>query len=98
MEFEPIGLVSPFIPLLLCLIDVHGNVHGEHSECESNTNQGEGTELCEAAYEQPRETEDNRPCDGDSDYIYDEGHTSPPIRKKSGHQVEGRIAQERLLS
>ena len=53
---------------------MHGNVHGEHSERESNTNQGEGTELCEAAYE-PRETEDNRPCDGDSDYIYDEGHT-----------------------
>ena len=86
-----------FLVARLSLIDVHGNVHGEHSERESNINQSEVTELCEAAYE-PRETEDNRPCDGDSDYIYDEGHTSPPIRKKSGHQVEGRIAQERLLS
>ena len=58
----------------LPLIDVHGDVHGEHSERESNINQSEVTELCEAAYE-PRETEDNRPCDSDSNYIYDEGHT-----------------------
>jgi len=53
---------------------VHGNVHGEHSERESNTNQSEGTESCEAAYE-PCKAECNCPYDSDSNYIYDEGHT-----------------------
>ncbi len=70
-------LVSPSgdIPLLLCPIDVHaGNVHPEHSERESNTNRDDGTELCRVACE-PRETEDNRPCDGGSGYMYDEVHT-----------------------
>src|SRR5450759_2593104 len=52
-------------------IDVHGDVHGERPEREAQANQGEGIEACGAAYE-PRETEDNRPCDSDSNYIYDE--------------------------
>jgi len=50
---------------------VHGDVHSEHAERVSNTNQGEGIEACGATYE-PRETEDNRPYDSDSNYIYDE--------------------------
>ncbi len=71
---KDVAPLEHFYRCVLSLIDVDGNVHGEHSERESSTNRSEGTELCEATYE-PRETEDNRPCDSDSNYIYDEGQT-----------------------
>jgi hypothetical protein len=52
-------------------IDVYGNVHGEHPECETSTNRRIGMEPCGAAYE-PRKAEDDRPRDDDPDYVYEE--------------------------
>jgi len=71
---------------------VHGNVHGEHPESESQTNQGEGIEACGAAYE-PRENEDNCPYDSDSNDIDDEWEAMrasvPPQGETSKYQHDG---------
>jgi hypothetical protein len=68
---------------------MYGNVHGEHPERESTTNQVEGIEAARAAYK-PRHAEDNRPRDDDPDYVNEErepiGSPTQPGCKSSKRQ------------
>ncbi|MHB8778257.1 MAG: hypothetical protein ACYC6R_10915 [Anaerolineales bacterium] len=52
----------------LRFIDMHGNIHGEHPECEAYTYQSECLEARDIT-QKPHGTEDNRPYDSDPNYI-----------------------------
>ena len=55
----------------LRFVDMHSDIHSQHTNRESQTNRGKSIESCRATYK-PRHAQNNCPYNSNSDYIYDE--------------------------